>query len=552
MPLHAGHVLGACMYLIDIAGIKILYTGDYSRTENRHLVKAEVPPVRPDILIIESTFGVQTLEGEHEKERRFISLVHSIVERGGHVLLPVFALGTAQELLLVLEEHWSAHPELSGVPVYYASGLAKKCMSVYQTHIHAMNANIRSRFARRDNPFLFKYISSISGERGWERKIAGGPSCVVLASPGFMQFGASRRLLELWAPDPRNGVIVTGFSVEGTMARDIQAEPEEIPSLAGSSIPRRLTVDYIPFSAHVDYSQNAEFIELVKAEHVVLVHGERNTMSRLRTAMTARYTSRGEIFNIHTPQNLEVLELSLSPKHIIKVLGTLAERFPRQGSIVSGLLVTKDHSHSLLDLRDLPLDTGLSTFVLRQRQRVALNTRWDLIRWALEGMFGSVEERSVRDDGQILRIMGVIDVKHTEHELIIEWESSAINDMIADSALAVVAGADHSQASVQLPPLHSCRHFHANDSLSRLQRVVWFLEAHFGEVNLHIGQDTDQDISTLTIHYNDLVAYINTDSMVVKCVNEILKQRVENVINMADFTTGSLTELFDPSVPIRT
>lgn len=236
MPLHAGHVLGACMYLIDIAGIKILYTGDYSRTENRHLVKAEVPPVRPDILIIESTFGVQTLEGEHEKERRFISLVHSIVERGGHVLLPVFALGTAQELLLVLEEHWSAHPELSGVPVYYASGLAKKCMSVYQTHIHAMNANIRSRFARRDDPFLFKcdlcfisretiltsahrHISSISGERGWERKIAGGPSCVVLASPGFMQFGASRRLLELWAPDPRNGVIVTGFSVEGTMAR---------------------------------------------------------------------------------------------------------------------------------------------------------------------------------------------------------------------------------------------------------------------------------------------------------------------------------------------
>ena len=71
----------------------------------------------------------------------------------------------------------------------------------------------------------------------------------------------------------------------------------------------------------------------------------------------------------------------------------------------------------------------------------------------------------------------------------------------------------HGPLILVVPPLHSCRHFHANDSLSRLQRVVWFLEAHFGEVNLHIGQDTDQDISTLTIHYNDLVAYINTDSM---------------------------------------
>lgn len=54
---------------------------------------------------------------------------------------------------------------------------------------------------------------------GWERKIAEGPPCVVLASPGFMQSGPSRQLLELWAPDSRNGLIVTGYSVEGTLAR---------------------------------------------------------------------------------------------------------------------------------------------------------------------------------------------------------------------------------------------------------------------------------------------------------------------------------------------
>jgi cleavage and polyadenylation specificity factor subunit 3 len=155
-PYHAGHVLGACMYLIDIAGLKILYTGDYSREEDRHLVKAEVPPVRPDVLIIESTYGVQSLEGREEKESRFMSLVHTIINRGGHVLLPTFALGRAQELLLILDEYWSKHPELHNVPIYYASSLARKCMAVYQTYIHTMNANIRGRFARRDNPFVFK------------------------------------------------------------------------------------------------------------------------------------------------------------------------------------------------------------------------------------------------------------------------------------------------------------------------------------------------------------------------------------------------------------
>ncbi len=145
------------MFLIDIAGLKILYTGDYSREEDRHLVKAEVPPIHPDVLIVESTYGVQSLEGREEKELRFTSLVHSIIRRGGHVLLPTFALGRAQELLLILDEYWKKHPDLHSVPIYYASSLAQRCMAVYQTYIHTMNANVRSRFAKRDNPFVFKY-----------------------------------------------------------------------------------------------------------------------------------------------------------------------------------------------------------------------------------------------------------------------------------------------------------------------------------------------------------------------------------------------------------
>lgn len=156
-PYHAGHVLGACMFMIDIAGLKILYTGDYSREEDRHLVKAEIPPVRPDVLIVESTYGVQGHEEREGKEQRFTNLVHSIIRRGGHVLMPVFALGRAQELLLILEEYWERHPDLHSVPIYYASNLARKCMAIYQTYIHTMNSNIRSRFAKRDNPFVFKY-----------------------------------------------------------------------------------------------------------------------------------------------------------------------------------------------------------------------------------------------------------------------------------------------------------------------------------------------------------------------------------------------------------
>jgi Cft2 family RNA processing exonuclease len=64
-----------------------------------------------------------------------------------------------------------------------------------------------------------RHISSVPHTSGWERKIAEGPPCVVLASPAFLENGPSRNLLELWAPDSRNGLIIAGYSVEGTLAR---------------------------------------------------------------------------------------------------------------------------------------------------------------------------------------------------------------------------------------------------------------------------------------------------------------------------------------------
>ncbi|KIJ58374.1 hypothetical protein HYDPIDRAFT_141557 [Hydnomerulius pinastri MD-312] len=431
-PYHAGHVLSACMFLIDIAGLKILYTGDCSREEDRHLVKAEVPPVRPDVLIVESTYGVQSLEGREEKELRFTSLVHSIIRRGGHVLLPAFALGRAQELLLILDEYWKKHPDLHGVPIYYASNLARKCMAVYQTYIHTMNANIRSRFAKRDNPFVFKHISNLPQPRGWERKIAEGPPYVDLASSRFLQTGPSRELLELWAPYARNGPIITGYSIEGTLARDIMNEPEEIMSLKGNTIQQKISVDYISFSAHVDYSQNSEFIEQVKAQHVVLVHGEQTAMGRLRASMTARYKDRDEDAKIHTPRNLETLELSFRGERVAKAIGTLAAKAPQEGDIVSGLLVAKDYSYTFLDPRDLRDFAGLSTTIVTQRQRIMLGVGWDLVRWHLEGMYGSVEEGLDKDGARTMRVMDAVDVKHTaEHELKLEWQPTARNDMIA-------------------------------------------------------------------------------------------------------------------------
>ena len=159
---NAGHVLGAAMFMIEIAGVRVLYTGDFSREEDRHLMKAELPAIRPDVLIVESTYGTHIHEKREEREHRFTQTVHTIVGRGGRCLIPVFALGRAQELLLILDEYWAAHPELHEIPIYYASSLAKKCMAVYQTFVNAMNEKIRKQIAV-NNPFVFKHISNLKG-----------------------------------------------------------------------------------------------------------------------------------------------------------------------------------------------------------------------------------------------------------------------------------------------------------------------------------------------------------------------------------------------------
>lgn len=458
---HAGHVLGACMFLIEIAGLRILYTGDFSREEDRHLVQAEIPPVKPDVLICESTYGTQTHEPRLDKEERFTSQIHSIIKRGGRVLLPVFVLGRAQELLLLLDEYWAAHPELHSVPIYYASSLAKKCISVYQTYIHTMNDHIRTRFNRRDNPFVFKHISNLRSLEKFEDR---GP-CVMMASPGFMQSGVSRELLERWAPDKRNGLIVSGYSVEGTMARNILTEPDEIIAMNGQKIPRRISVDYISFSAHVDFAQNSRFIDEVKAQHIVLVHGEQNNMSKLRAALQAKYSTRSADVKIHTPRNCEPLILKFRAERTAKAIGTIASKPPVQGDVVDGLLVSKDFAYTILDPKDLTDFTGLSTSTIVQRQRVALAVSWDMVRWHLEGMYGRVQEGIDAEESlRTMRVMGAVDVRQSaKHELLIEWGSSVANDMVADSIIALLLGIDSAPSSVKMT-MNNHKHHHHKDT----------------------------------------------------------------------------------------
>lgn len=413
--LNAGHVLGAAMFSIEIAGVRILYTGDYSREEDRHLMAAETPQKKPDVMICESTYGVHSHQPRLERESRFTSLVHQIVSRGGRCLIPVFALGRAQELLLILDEYWQANPELQEIPVYYASALAKKCMTVYQTYVNMMNDRIRRQISI-NNPFIFRHVKNL---RSMEHFKDDGP-CVMMASPGMLQNGLSRELLEKWAPHPRNGLIIPGYVVEGTLAKLVLSEPKEFPAMKQNTsstltVPLKMSVEYISFSAHVDFGQNSDFIEMLRPSQLILVHGESGEMLRLRSALLHKHFlndklcsqpsnylignvindgdggdgvgdngSERRLLNVHCPRNCEPVDMRFRGEKFIKIVGSMVSDLSGRNtaaninddatastdndgcngdeivngskcdvSVVKGVLVGKDFEYQLMNKEDL-------------------------------------------------------------------------------------------------------------------------------------------------------------------------------------------------------
>uniref|UniRef100_A0A915EN74 Cleavage and polyadenylation specificity factor subunit 3 n=1 Tax=Ditylenchus dipsaci TaxID=166011 RepID=A0A915EN74_9BILA len=439
----AGHVLGACMFMVEIAGIRTLYTGDFSRLEDRHLCAAELPNITPDVMICESTYGTQLHESREEREKRFTTTVHEIVARGGRCLIPAFALGRAQELLLILDEYWEQHPELNDIPVYYASSLAKKCMAVYQTFVSGMNSKIQRQIAV-NNPFVFKHVSNLKSIDHFDDV---GP-CVVLASPGMLQNGLSRELFENWCPDSKNGCIIAGYCVEGTLAKHILSEPEEIVTISGQKLPMRLQVAYISFSAHTDYAQTSDFIKAMKPPHLVLVHGEMNEMNRLKAGIVRQYEDDNDFkIEVHNPRNTESVSLHFRGQKTAKVVGTLATNPPDDNSIVSGILVRRNFNYHLLHPNDLSAYTELSNSRLSQKESVFYNGSMPLLIHNLKQLSTeiSIEDTPKTKDPnaptQIVKMFkGEINlfVHAAMNLIIIDWISNPVNDMYADSVLAAV------------------------------------------------------------------------------------------------------------------
>ncbi|EXC33626.1 Cleavage and polyadenylation specificity factor subunit 3-I [Morus notabilis] len=506
----AGHVLGAAMFMVDIAGVRVLYTGDYSRDEDRHLRAAETPQFSPDVCIIESTYGVQHHQPRNIREKRFTDVIHSTISQGGRVLIPVFALGRAQELLLILDEYWSNHPELQNIPIYYASPLAKRCLSVYETYTLSMNDRIRNA---KSNPFIFKHISPLKSIENFKDV---GPS-VVMASPGGLQSGLSRQLFDMWCSDKRNACVIPGYVVEGTLAKTIINEPKEVTLMNGLTAPLNMQVHYISFSAHADSAQTSAFLEELRPPNIILVHGEANEMGRLKQKLMTQFADRNT--KILTPKNCQSVEMYFNSQKMAKAIGKLAEKTPEVGDIVSGLLVKKGFSYQIMAPDDLHVFSQLATANITQRITIPYSSAFSVIKHRLKQIYDSVESSTDEESGvPTLRVHDRVTVKHeSDKHISLHWTSDPISDMVSDSVVALVLNINREVPKVVVESEDTKTE---EDNEKKAEKVIYaLLVSLFGDVKLRGN-------GKIMINVDGNVAQLDKQSGDVESENEGLKERV--------------------------
>jgi cleavage and polyadenylation specificity factor subunit 3 len=380
-----------------------------------------------------------------------------------------------------------------------------------------MNARIRQQMDV-GNPFQFKYIRNLKSID--VNSFDDTQPAVVFASPGMLQSGVSRQLFDRWAANPKNGVIIAGYAVEHTLAKEIMSLPSEVVTLDGLKQPLNASVTTCSFSAHVDFVMNRSFIQKVRPNHILLVHGQKDEMGRLKNALMMQYKGKAKAPTISMPPNLQVVTLKFPFRRFAKVMGRLAEepeeavssgsrssnhddrmkeddddgddkdnhtppqpptkktRIPQEGEAVSGILVTHQFKSKIVAPEDLATYTPLRLGKIASTVHVPFAGSVATLTLFLQEMFAGVRVTTKKVQGDnttendstnttsnnsddIVEFSLIDKVKITVGETpgvaTVCWDAHPANDVLADAVIALIAQAQCSPAAIRLTS-QPCRH----------------------------------------------------------------------------------------------
>jgi len=314
LTLHnAGHILGSSVIHLHIGeGLhNVVYTSDYKFAKTMLLEPATSEFPRVETIITESTYGApqDIMPSRLEAEERLASIINQTFEKGGKVLIPVPAVGRAQEIMLILDGYMR-QGLIKEAPVFI-EGMISEATAIHTAYPEYLAREVRSSILHEGvNPFQSDYFTIVEHPSARQEIIEGEP-CVVIATSGMLEGGPIIEYFKNLAADERNTIIFVSYQIEGTLGRRVQKGLAETPIVNSEGkleiLKVKLRVESIDgFSGHSDRRQIVNYIRRTtpKIERIIVCHGE-----RAKSFSVADFFRRAYKTEVIVPSLLETIKL---------------------------------------------------------------------------------------------------------------------------------------------------------------------------------------------------------------------------------------------------
>lgn len=308
---NAGHIMGSATVHLNISGAhNILYSGDYKYARTQLLDSALSIYPRVETLITESTYGNTTdiMPDQTVVYRNFTDTINKTLIEGGKVLIPVPAVGRAQEIMLVLDKEMR-EGRLIECPIYI-EGMISEASAIHMSYAHYLGYDVRKSVSQGINPFQSEYFTVINGHGKRDEVFSDENAAIIMATSGMLEGGPSVEYFKEIAPSPNNKILFVSYQINGTLGRRVlDGAMNEVSMLEKNGkvkvVPVRCQTQKMDgFSGHSDFNQIMSFVAKIRPKRVLVNHGERSKSDNVASAIYSRLKIRSGV-----PDNREMLRL---------------------------------------------------------------------------------------------------------------------------------------------------------------------------------------------------------------------------------------------------
>lgn len=308
---NAGHIMGSATVHINISGAhNILYTGDYKYARTQLLDGAMANYPRVETIITESTYGASNdlMPDQSTVYGSFTESINQTLKQGGKVLIPVPAVGRAQEIMLVLDKEMR-EGRLIESPIFI-EGMISEASAIHMSFAHYLGYEVRKSVSEGINPFTSSYFTVINGISKREEVFTDDSPSIIMATSGMLEGGPSVEYFKQISPSPQNKIIFVSYQINGTLGRRVLDGSISEASMIDNHgkvkvIPVRCSKQKIDgFSGHSDFNQIMNFVSKVRPKRVLVNHGERSKSENVASMIYSRMRIRSSV-----PDNREIIKL---------------------------------------------------------------------------------------------------------------------------------------------------------------------------------------------------------------------------------------------------